>query len=187
MQAFQFKPGQRLFHAFNYTPVGYALPAASDGCLAIGGKPVACIEGDGSLMLNLQKLATIKRHRLPIRLFVINNSGYSMVQQSREQWLGAQYHATSCEGGLDFLDFSLVAQSFEIPAVRIEKNSDVERVIAKVMESDGAILCDVIIPPEHRVVPLCRYGRPIEDAEPLLSRKEFLENMIVEPMSVSLE
>ena len=186
-QAFQFKPGQRLFHAFNNTPMGYALPASIGGCLALGGKPVTCIEGDGGLMLNLQELATIKRHRLPIRLFVINNSGYSMVRQTQEQWLGSNYHATSYEGGLDFPDFSLVAQSFDIPAVRIDENSDIERVVAKVMESDGPILCDVVIPPEHRVIPQCRYGRPIEDAEPLLARKEFLENMIVEPMAVSLE
>ena len=187
MQAFQFKLGQRLFHAFNNTPMGYALPAAIGGCLALGGKPVTCIEGDGSLMLNLQELATIKRHRLPVRLFVVNNSGYSMVKQTQDQWLGADYHATSYEGGLDFPDFSLVAQSFDIPAVRIEKNSDVEQVVAKVLESDGPILCDVVIPPEHHVVPQCRYGRPIEDAEPLLEREEFLENMIVEPMAVSLE
>lgn len=110
-----------------------------------------------------------------------------MVRQTQEQWLGSNYHATSYEGGLDFPDFSLVAQSFDIPAVRIDENSDIERVVAKVMESDGPILCDVVIPPEHRVIPQCRYGRPIEDAEPLLARKEFLENMIVEPMAVSLE
>ncbi len=164
-----------------------ALPAAIGGCLALGGKPVTCVDGDGSLMLNLQEFATIKRHRLPIRLFVVNNAGYSMVQQTQEQWLGSSYHATSYEGGLDFPDFCLVAQSFGIPAVRIEENSDVEQVVAEVMESDGPILCDVLIPREHRVIPQCKYGRPIEDSEPLLERREFLENMIVKPMAESLE
>ena len=74
-------------------------------------------------MLNLQELATIKRHRLPVRLFVVNNSGYSMVKQTQDQWLGADYNATSYEGGLDFPDFSLVALSFDIPAIRIEKTA----------------------------------------------------------------
>ena len=187
MQAFRFKPGQRLFHAFNNTPMGYALPAAIGGCLALGGKPVTCVDGDGSLMLNLQELATIKRHRLPIRLFVVNNAGYSMVRQTQEQWLGSSYHATSYEGGLDFPDFCLVAQSFGIPAVRIEENRDVERVVAEVMKSNGPILCDVHIPREHRVIPQCKFGRPIEDSEPLLAREEFLENMIVKPMAESME
>ena len=99
-QAFEFSGRQRLFHAFNNTPMGYALPAAIGGCLASGQKPVTCVSGDGSLMLNIQELATVRHHDLPIRLLVFNNQGYSMVQQTQEQWFDSRYYATSHEGGL---------------------------------------------------------------------------------------
>lgn len=186
MQGYPFRSGQRAYHAFNNTPMGYALPAAIGGSLALNGASVICVAGDGSLMLNVQELATVRRHDLPLRIFVVNNDGFSMVRQTQEQWLGGVYVATSPEGGLGFPDFGALAKSFDIPALRLDRNADVDDVLRAVMAHDGPILCDVRIPHEHRVVPQSRYGRPIEDADPLLPREVFLENMIVPPVEASL-
>ena len=186
MQGFRFKKGQRLFHDFNNTAMGYALPAAIGGSLAQGGKPVTCISGDGSLLMNIQELCTAQRHRLPIKLFLVNNQAHAMVQQTQEQWLGGHYHATSVEGGLWFPDFVKIAEACGFATLTVDTNKDLSNVIRRAMAADGPVFCDVRVPTKHRVLPQCKFGYPIEDAEPLLPRKEFLENMIVEPMEVSL-
>jgi acetolactate synthase-1/2/3 large subunit len=186
MQGFKFKPGQRLFHAFNNTPMGYALPAAIGGSIALGNAPVICVCGDGSLLMNIQELVTAQRHRLPIKLFLINNNGYAMVQQTQEQWFDGAYHATSIEGGLGFPDFLKIAEACEFTTLTIDSNSDMPSVIARALATEGPVFCDVRIPSSHRVAPQSRFGRPIEDSEPLLPRDEFVENMIVAPMEVCL-
>ncbi|MFC3227252.1 thiamine pyrophosphate-binding protein [Marinibaculum pumilum] len=187
MQAFEFHGTQRFFHAFNNTPMGYALPAAIGGAFAESGRQNICLAGDGSAMLNIQELATVRRHDLPVKMFLINNNGFSMVQQTQEQWLQGKYYASSVEGGLGFPDFTALSESFGIPAVTLDRNADVEAVIADVLKRPGPVVCDVHVPQAARVAPQCKYGRPIEDSEPLLSREEFLANMIVPPMKASLD
>jgi acetolactate synthase-1/2/3 large subunit len=188
-QAFRFKSGQRLLHAFNNTPMGYALPGAVGAAFALGGdRRVICITGDGSVMMNVQELATVKHHRLPIKMFLINNGGYAMVQQTQEQWLGGKYYATSVgeHGHLSFPDFDQLARSFDMTATGIVQNSDIDREISRTLQQPGAVMCNVRIPSKARVIPQSRFGFPIEDSEPLLPRDEFMKNMIVDPLPVSL-
>ncbi len=187
MQAFEFKRNQKLYHDFNNTAMGYALPASIGACFALDKKPITCVTGDGSLQMNIQELATVIRHKLPIRIFLINNHGYSMIQQTQEQWLDSRYLASSVEGGLAFPDFVKVADAYGYKTVTIASNKELHPRIREVFDSDGAVFCNVEINPEHRVIPQAKFGRPNEDAEPLLDRKEFLENMIVKPVEASLK
>ena len=186
MQGFAFRGNQRAFHAFNNTPMGYALPAAIGGSFALDKAPVSCLAGDGSIMMNMQELATVRYHNLPIRIFIINNDGYSMVRQTQEQWLNGEFVASSREGGPGFPDFCALAESFGIPSMVLDQNADIQESVLSVMQHNGPILCDVRIPADHRVIPQSRFGRPIEDADPLLPRDEFKNNMIVAPLESSL-
>jgi acetolactate synthase-1/2/3 large subunit len=70
--------------------MGYALPAAIGACLA-SGREVICIEGDGSLQMNIQELATIKHYNLPIRIFVLCNGGYKSLQITQENHFNGDY------------------------------------------------------------------------------------------------
>lgn len=190
MQGFRFKSGQRLLHAFNNTPMGYALPGAVGAAFATGkSRRIICITGDGSLMMNIQELATVSHHRLPVKMFVINNGGYSMVQQTQEQWLGGKYYASSrgSEGGLSFPDFQLMARSCGFATTEIVTNKGIDGGIGDSLRLEGPVLCDVRVPASSRVVPQCKFGYPIEDSEPLLPRDEFFSNMIVRPLPVSLD
>jgi acetolactate synthase-1/2/3 large subunit len=187
MQAFSVRGSQRIYHDFNNTAMGWALPASIAGVLALCGRPVTCITGDGSLMMNVQELATIKRHRVPVRIFVMNNGGYSMVQQTQEQWLGGEYFGTSLEGGLAFPDFGSLAQAFSIPYQILNEATEVNSVLDKAVKARGPMLVDVRLARTERVIPQAKFGYPIEDAEPLLPRSEFLSNMIVPPVPKSLE
>lgn len=187
MQAFEFKRRQRFFHAFNNTPMGYSLPGAIGASFARPGRRIICIAGDGSLQMNIQELITVIRHQLPIKIFLFNNHGHSMVQQTQEMWLGAKYYATSIDGGLAFPDFVAVAKAYGFPAARVRRNAEIDNMLAEALASDGPYFLDIDIDPGHRVVPQVKFGRPNEDADPLLSREEFLANMIVSPLPVSLQ
>lgn len=185
MQGFPFKAGQRFYHAFNNTPMGYALPGAIGAAFARPGARVICIGGDGSMQMNIQELITVIRHRLPIKILLINNHGHSMVQQTQEMWLGGNYYATSIEGGLGFPDFVAVARAYGFPAESVELNAEVPAALARALAVDGPYFLNIEVDARHRVVPQVKFGRPNEDADPLLDRKEFFANMIVAPLAVS--
>jgi acetolactate synthase-1/2/3 large subunit len=186
MQAGLFTKGQRLYHDFNNTAMGWALPAAIGGCLAMDGKPVTCVVGDGSFMMNVQELATVKHFNLPVRIFVLNNKGYGMVRQTEEQWLDGNHAGTSADD-LFFPDFCKLAEAHDIPAIRIERNAEVEPKIVQALGTKGPVLVEVVLPVDGRVIPQSKFGYPIEDSEPLLPRDEFISNMIVKPAAKSLE
>lgn len=187
MQAFEFKFGQRLYHDWNNTAMGWALPASIGASFALNGKKVLCVVGDGSLQMNIQELATVIRHRLPIKIFLINNHGYSMIQQTQDQWLNSKYLASTVEGGLAFPDFSKVARAYGFKTINISNSKNISQIIKNVLKSNGPVFCNVDINASYRVVPQVKYGMPNEDAEPLLDRNEFKECMVIEPIQVSLK
>ena len=183
-QAFQFKAGQRFFSAFNNTPMGYGLPAAMGACFALNEKRIICITGDGGLMMNIQELNTVLYHKLPIKIFVLNNHGYSMIQQTQDQWLNSNYEASSEASGLGFPDFHKLAELLGFNTLTIRSNQEACDNLQAFLDAPGPGFCNVELRPEERVIPQVKYGRPIEDSEPLLPRDEFLANMIIEPLSV---
>jgi acetolactate synthase I/II/III large subunit len=185
MQGFEFKQGQRFFHAFNNTPMGYGLAGSIGGSFARPGKRVVLVTGDGSLQMNIQELITVIRHQLPIKILLFNNRGHGMVRQTQDMWLNGDHYATSIEGGLAFPDFTAVARAYGFPTETLGLNEDVLGALTRVVESDGPAFLNIEIDPEHQLIPQVKFGRPNEDADPLLERVEFLGNMIVEPLPVS--
>lgn len=185
MQGFEFKENQRLLHDWNNTAMGWALPASIAASLARGNAQVTCVVGDGSLLMNIQELATVVRCALPVKVFVIDNGGYSMIRQTQDQWLQSRYLASSTEGGLPVVDFVSVAESFGIESFQIESNAELRSGLQRVLRHDGPVLCNLKVSPHHRVLPQVKYGRPNEDSEPLLPRQEFLQNMLIKPLSIS--
>ncbi len=187
MQSMHLKKGVRLFHDFNNTAMGWALPALIGAHFAEPRKEKICIIGDGSFMMTMQELATIMHHKIKIKLIIINNSGYSMIKQTQDQWLQSNYVASSKEGGLSFPDFKKISDAFKLNYMELSEESDIDEILQKFITSKNSILLDVKIPQNARVNPQVKFGRPNEDMEPLLPRELFLENMIVKPLKVSLE
>jgi len=185
-QAFEFKESQRFIHDFNNTAMGYALPASIGACFALDGKRIICVTGDGSLQMNIQELATVRRHNLPIKLFLLNNHGYSMIQQTQDQWFNSAYEGATVERGLAFPDFVEVAKAYGYRTLNITRNHQVADSIRCALDIPGPVFCNIEIRADHRVLPQVRYGRPIEDGDPALAREEFLGNMIVKPAESSM-
>jgi acetolactate synthase-1/2/3 large subunit len=121
MQAFAVKKSQRVFHDFNNTAMGYALPGSIGASIALNKKPIICVTGDGSLQINIQEFASVIYYQLPIKIFLINNHGYNMIKQTQDQWLDSRYEASSIESGLAFPDFLKVAKAYGFKIFNIEK------------------------------------------------------------------
>ncbi len=185
MQGFDVK-SQRIYHDFNNTAMGWALPASIGGCLALGRRPVTAIIGDGSLMMNVQELATIKALSLPIRIILINNGGYAMCAKTEKQWLNGDHYGTGTKNGLSFPRYDYLANAFNIPYFMLPEPIYINAVLDRFFAISGSAFMDVRIPHDEYVNPQARFGFPIEDSEPSLPRPEFLENMIVPPHPRSL-
>jgi len=173
MQAGKFNGQARIFHDFNNTAMGWALPAAIGSYFADPEGQIVCVVGDGSLMMTLHELATLKHHKIPIQIFVINNSGYSMIKQTQDQWLDSKYYASSHEGGLSFPNYKSLAQAFDLRYCELSTKEMLSSFLQDNETHLGPLLCNVLISDKASVIPQVKFGHPNEDMEPLLSRDEF--------------
>jgi acetolactate synthase-1/2/3 large subunit len=159
--------------------MGWALPAAIGGALSTQARRATCLVGDGSIMMNLQELATLTSARTDIVIFLLNNLGYGMVRQTEAQWLDSQNVGTnSGTGGLHFPEFSTLSKAFGLRYLRMDSEADIRGLIATAYQYRSCLV-EVAISPSARVVPQARYGFPIEDGEPSLDRTEFASNMLI--------
>ena len=191
-QAYYIKQGDRFIMNCAFSSMGYALPASIGVCQAAG-KDVVCIEGDGSIMMNLQELQTVVTNKLPIKIFVINNNGYHQIRQTQDNIFHNGYVGMGPESGdLGFPDFSKLAPAFGIPYFAIHSNNELQNVIEKVLSCDGYALCEVFVSTAQKFEPKSATKRladgtlislPLEDMAPFLPREELAENMYVPMLS----
>jgi acetolactate synthase-1/2/3 large subunit len=188
IQSMQIKRGQRHIVNSGSAAMGYGLPAAIGACFASGGKRVICLEGDGSLQLNIQELETVAYHQLPLKIFIFNNGAYLSVRITQNNFFSGRMVGESAQSGVGFPDFVKVAQAYGIPAQSIKSNGDLENTIDCILKKDGPFLCDVVMDPEQVFAPRSASkqladGRmvssPLEDMFPFLSEEELLSNMII--------
>lgn len=131
--------------------MGYGVPAGIGAMLAEPGATVITVSGDGSFMMNIQELATIRRYRLPLKIVLIDNSQLGMVRQWQELFFEENFSEIDLS---DNPDFAEVARSFGIEAFTIDHRSEVDGAIKRLLETAGPILCHVRIDPRENVWPL---------------------------------
>ena len=179
IQAFKVKKGQRVFSAFGNSPMGYAFPAALGASIANKQQRIICIDGDGSIQINIQELQTMVANKLPIKLFIINNDGYGIIKQFQELYLKKRYEASIPSKGVTNPDFNKISNAYGINYSEIKNNKQIDKILNKVLNSKKPEFVNVIIDPNQKIIPKLQFGNPIEDLSPLLSRSEFKENMII--------
>ncbi len=176
LQGFKVKYGQRLFSAFGNSPMGYALPASIGASVAKGKSKIICIDGDGSIQINLQELHTIDKLKLPIKIFILNNNGYGIIKQFQELYLNKRYEASG--KGVSNPSFRKISNAFNLNYNIIKNHKDL-RKLKKIISSKRPEFIEVIIKNDQKIIPKLQFGNPIEDMSPLLPRKEFFANMDV--------
>jgi len=137
--------------------MGFGLPAAIGAKVGCPDSTVWCIDGDGSLQMTIQELATIAQERLAVKIAVLNNGYLGMVRQWQEFFYGKRYVATP----LSCPDFVKIAEAYGLPGLRVTRREEVVPAIKRAMDEDGPFLIDFAIEPEENVYPMVPPGAAI--------------------------
>lgn len=186
-QTAQIKKSTRLFTNSGCASMGYGLPAALGACIARNGKRVICLDGDGSLMMNLQEMQTVRYNNCNLKLFVLNNNGYHSIRQTQNN-LFKNGLVGVCDGnGVSFPPFNKVADTFGFRYFKMDTLDCIETVLAEALEAEGPVLCEVILDDSQNFEPKLSskvlpdgkiVSPPIDDMFPFLDRKEYEANKI---------
>jgi acetolactate synthase-1/2/3 large subunit len=187
-QAMNIRPRQRLFTNSGCASMGYDLPAAIGAAEALPNKKrIICVAGDGSIMMNLQELQTVSGRKLPIKIFVLNNSGYHSIRQTQGNFFPDNIVGCGTDSGLSFPDFEKVAEAFGMGYQRCRKHNNLDEVIKATLSLEGSVICEVIVDLAQAFAPKLSSrkledGRMIsaslEDMSPFLDREELQGNMV---------
>ena len=181
------KQGQRYIWNSGDASMGYDLPAAIGACFANDCQRTICLAGDGSIMMNLQELQTIKHYNLPIKIFLFNNDGYISIQQTQKNFFEGRMTACTRQSGVTLPDFVKLGEVFGLKTARIEKPENLEKQIQDVLNMPGPVLCEVMLSPGYIFAPKLSAKKlpdgtmvspSLEDLFPFLDRDEFEKNKI---------
>ena len=193
-QAWNIKKGTRFIINSAIASMGYGLPAAVGLCVASGAKDTVCLEGDGSIMMNLQELQTIVTNKLPIKIFLINNNGYHSIRLTQTNLFGGHTKVGIGpeSGDLSFPDFSKIAAAFGLPYFSAHSNAELNKTVKEVLSIDGFAFCEIFTDTKQGWEPKSSTKRlpdgrlvspPLEDLAPFLPREEFYGNMFIDTVS----
>lgn len=187
-QAAFLKPGQRLWTNSGCASMGYDLPAAIGASRASDAKPVICITGDGSIMMNLQELQTIMAEKMPIKVIILNNNGYLSITQTHRNFFNGVEVGGSPRSGVSFPDFSKISEAFNIPYRRCEDQTKLSPTLEWFMANDGPLIYEIMIDENQPFAPKLSAKQlangkiispPLEDLSPFLDREELKANMMI--------
>lgn len=185
VQTAMVKNNQRIFSNSGDASMGYDLPAAIGACVANNKKNTICIAGDGSLMMNLQELQTLKHHNLPVKIFILNNDGYSSIKQTQTNFFEGRNTGAGTNSGVSIPDFVKVGSAFDIKSIRLESPDEIDNTIKNVLSAKGPVLCDVRVNPDYIFTPKLSSRKledgtmispSLEDMYPFLPRDEYEKN-----------
>jgi acetolactate synthase-1/2/3 large subunit len=154
-QAYPFSHPRTLLTSGGLGSMGFGLPAAIGAALATPGRRVACVSGDGSILMNIQELATLAELNLPVAVLVFNNEHLGLVRQQQELFYGQRYEASRFRSAPDL---AAIARGFGIRGVRIDPAGDVLGTLAEALSQPGPVLIDIPIRENANVLPMVPPG-----------------------------
>ncbi len=201
------KKDQRFIINSAIASMGYDLPAAIGAAVAEHGdkaiygrslkddtvKDIILVTGDGSIQMNIQELQTIIHHKMPIKIFVINNEGYHSIRQTQTNLFDKNFVGIGPQSGdLSFPDMSKLAPAYGYPYFSCDGNEYLDEAITQTLSAEGPAICEIFVSKEQNFEPKSATKRledgtlvspPLEDLAPFLDREEFYANMVIKPIS----
>ena len=205
--AYVIKKDQRFIINSAIASMGYDLPAAIGAAVAEHGdkalygrsltddsvKDIILVTGDGSIQMNIQELQTVIHHKMPIKIFLINNQGYHSIRQTQTNLFNKNFVGIGPQSGdLSFPDMSKLAPAYGYPYLSCDGNDKLDETIDKALGMKGPVICEIFVSTEQNFEPKSSTKRledgtlvspPLEDLAPFLDRDEFRKNMIINPIS----
>lgn len=180
------RTGQRMFLTSGLGAMGYGVSAAIGACIGSGRKQTYCIESDGSLMMNVQELATLKAQNLPITTIIMNNGGYASIRNTQRNYFNGRFLGSDGSSGLFIPDLAALAQSFGLEAVTVTNREELSAAFASTSSSprliDARLNPDEILAPKVSAMPQADgtiISMPLEDMSPLLPLEQLRAEMLV--------
>lgn len=164
--------------------MGYAIPASVGVHYADPSLNIVLVIGEGSFMTNLQELATIVQHNIPVKIFVINNDGYMSIKQTQTKLFNGRLYGVSKSTGVGFADISKVAEAFGLAYFKIENNDQLDQFMPSLMHRPYPVIVEFIsqdtldVQPAQAMKPDGSQGT-LHDMSPFLSAEELDREMIV--------
>lgn len=191
-QTYVIQKGSRMANNSAVASMGYGLPAAIGTCIGGKRRQTICLEGDGSIMMNLQELQTVITNQLPIKIFLINNNGYHSIRITQTNLFSehCKIGIGPESGDLGFPEFKKIAEAFGYPYYSASSNAEMMQVVDQVLETDGPVFCEIFTDTKQVWEPKSSTKRledgtlvspPLEDLAPFLPREE-LEKIMIIPM-----
>jgi len=207
--AYVIKKGQRFIINSAIASMGYDLPAAIGACFAqqdgesafeqagdgfttepaIYDREIILVTGDGSIQMNLQELQTIIHHKLPIKIFLINNGGYHSIRQTQKNFFGEPLVGIGDDSyDLSFPSMEKLSYAYGYPYYKVEENDKLIEVIGEVLSVEGPLVCEVFVNITQNFEPKSATKRledgtlvsaPLEDLAPFLPKEELKANMLI--------
>lgn len=188
-QAYVIQKGSRMANNSAIASMGYGLPAAIGTCIGGGRRNTICLEGDGSIMMNLQELQTILTNKLPIKIFLINNNGYHSIRITQTNLFNKNFVGIGEESGdLSFPQFQKIAEAFGYRYFSAHSNAEMKSVVDMVLKLDGPVFCEIFTDTAQVWEPKSSTKRladgslvspPLEDLAPFLPREELEKQMFI--------
>ncbi|MDR0932603.1 MAG: thiamine pyrophosphate-binding protein [Victivallales bacterium] len=188
-QAMSVKAGQKIKNAAGLGSMGFGLPYAIGACLAHGGRRTVLINGDGAFQMNIQELETVRRLKLPIKMFIWDNGGYVSIMNTQRNMFDGFFVGSDPGSGLTLPNVTRQAKVYDIRTVEINSNTELTLKISEVLSGDDPVMCRVKIAPNQAISPKVQaqklpdggmISKPLEDMWPYLPAEEVAINMIAE-------
>lgn len=143
LQSYLLEKDQRMFTNVGCASMGYGFPAAIGACFVDKTQEVVCLEGDGSLQMNIQELQTVVHHQLPLKLIVINNEGYLSIKLSQSSFFNGNEVASGENSGVSFPSLEKISKAYGIPYVGIKNNSEIDSQLSSAFNIEGPVIIEL--------------------------------------------
>jgi len=166
-QFYKYKRPRQWLTSGGLGAMGFGLPAAMGAAVANPGAVVVDIDGDGSFIMNVQELATIKVEKLPVKILLLNNQHLGMVVQWEDRFYKSNrahtYLGDPANEKTIFPNFLKFADACGIPSARVVKKEELRAAIQKMLDTPGPYLLDVIVPHQEHVLPMIPSNGTFQD------------------------
>ncbi len=174
-QSYHLKKGQRLLFSGGHGAMGFSLPAAIGASCKTHDKAIV-IAGDGSIQMNIQELQWVFREKLPITIFVFNNSSLGLIQQQQDDIFEGRYYGSVASGGYLAPNFSKIAKAYGIASMKVEKIDNLEYILKDLNDNEPHLI-EIMVDTKSRAAPKTYFGEEMHNQKPYVP-EELLTDLL---------